>query len=235
MNLAIQLLVGSCKTKNLTFMVTGVDQGPATYRGEPLYDGRPLGRHVAVDLNGLVEVDPVAKELVDGRAACPAATALISQAQSDASEQNTLVAASTAAAVFVFFAFAVVLVERQRRRRYAPRPFGFDSMMDQMKEVMFAEGDVDLVHPQELKRASIKLLEEIGQGEFGAVKKALFRPDAGGTSMSRRSNTSLSIEFIVAVKMLKGDPTSAEKGEFFREAAVTAQFHHDNGEGHCCS
>ena len=117
-----------------------------------------------------------------------------------------------------------------------PQSAGYpNSMMDQMKEVMFAEGDVDLVHPQELKRASIKLLEEIGQGEFGAVKKALFRPDAGGTSMSRRSNTSLSIEFIVAVKMLKGDPTSAEKGEFFREAAVTAQFHHDNGEGHCCS
>ena len=234
MNLAIQLLVSSCKTKNLTFTVTGVDRGPATYRGEPLYDGRPLGRHVAVDLNGLVEVDPIAEELVDGRAACPVTEVLLI-AKSDARKQNTVVVASTAAAVLVLFAFAVLLVERRRRRRYAPRPFGFDSMMDKMKEVMFAEGDVDLVHPQELKRASIKLLEEIGQGEFGAVKKALFRPDAGGTSINRRSSASLSIEFIVAVKMLKGDPTSVEKGEFFREAAVTAQFHHDNGEGHCCS
>ena len=229
MNLAIQLLIGSCKTKNLTVTVTGVDRGIATYRGEPLYENRPLGRHLEVDLDGLTEVDPVAKELVDGREVCPstAGVSLIAAATKDSAQNDAVAAIASAAVITLLIVF--LLIERRRRKRYAPRPFGFDSMMDQMKDAMFAEGDSDLTTPEELKRTSVKVLEEIGQGEFGSVNKALYRPDAVGASVNRRQS-SYSTEFIVAVKMLKGAPTSAEQTEYFREAAVTAQFHHDNGE-----
>merc|ERR1712216_575259 len=81
-----------------------------------------------------------------------------------------------------------------------------------------SESSDAVIYPRELKRGCVTLLDEIGTGEFGLVYKAKFK-DVG---------TTYSVE--VAVKSLKADTSvsSEAKQSFEREAAISAQFHHDN-------
>lgn len=58
----------------------------------------------------------------------------------------------------------------------------------------------------------------LGEGEFGVVRKAQFHPPAIAKYPA----------FLVAVKALKMDSTDAQVKELLREAAITAQFNHEN-------
>ena len=69
--------------------------------------------------------------------------------------------------------------------------------------------------PTELPRSTIKLLRELGRGEFGVVHQALYDPCDLNTT-----------EYAVAVKMLVGSPRPVQREEFMVEATTTAQFRH---------
>lgn len=70
--------------------------------------------------------------------------------------------------------------------------------------------------PKEIPRSSVRTLERLGAGAFGDVNKGLYRPGAAGT------------EVIVAIKVLKENPTREERGELMKEATLMAQFAHPN-------
>ena len=74
------------------------------------------------------------------------------------------------------------------------------------------------VIPAELKRSGVRLINEIGSGEFGLVWKGMYLAP----------RTSISHELHVAIKELRNDPSAHEREELMREAAVTAQFDHPN-------
>ena len=61
------------------------------------------------------------------------------------------------------------------------------------------------------------MLNALGSGAFGVVKKALYEPPDRAVP-----------EHQVALKLLHEGPTEAEELEFAREAIVTAQFDHPN-------
>lgn len=73
------------------------------------------------------------------------------------------------------------------------------------------------VKPPELDRSRITVLENLGFGAFGIVKKALYEPPDRSVP-----------EHQVALKLLHEDATEDEEIDFAREAIVTAQFDHPN-------
>ena len=79
----------------------------------------------------------------------------------------------------------------------------------------------DRVIPTELKRSAVRLIKEIGSGEFGLVWKGMYRAP----------KTAYSHELHVAIKELQNDPSAHEREELMREAAITAQFDHPNVVG----
>lgn len=85
-------------------------------------------------------------------------------------------------------------------------------------EVGNFDDDPGLVKPRrptELKRNSIILLDELGAGEYGLVRKGLY-------------SSGVVPEFEVAVKMLMPMPTADDRRQLLREAALTGQFQHPN-------
>ena len=93
-------------------------------------------------------------------------------------------------------------------------------------------GFVALMHPRELSRGAITLLDRIGEGNYGYVHKGLFN----------YSNVRGFPECPVAVKMLKDSDEAddadeaagaqidmrAARADLLREAAISAQFDHQN-------
>ena len=78
--------------------------------------------------------------------------------------------------------------------------------------------------PEELPRTSLKMLALIGDGNFGTVQQALY------TLPSFLARGRQKLDYEVAVKVLR-ESTAASRFEFYREAVVNAQFHHDNVVG----
>ena len=81
--------------------------------------------------------------------------------------------------------------------------------------------------PEELPRASLDMLAQIGSGNFGIVQKAFYSPAATSLDHVRGRRKP---EHLVAVKVLR-EKTEASHGEFCREAVVNAQFNHTNVVG----
>ena len=79
------------------------------------------------------------------------------------------------------------------------------------------------VVPQELGRSSVRLIKQIGSGEFGLVWQGTYTPPRD--SLRRASNAFV---MPVAVKELRNDPSAHEREELMREGAITAQFDHEN-------
>lgn len=69
--------------------------------------------------------------------------------------------------------------------------------------------------PTEVPRSSITLLDDLGCGEYGLVKRGLY-------------TSGIVPEFEVAVKMLQPMPTDSDRSLLLREAALTSQFDHPN-------
>jgi len=78
--------------------------------------------------------------------------------------------------------------------------------------------------PQELRRATITLLSELGSGTFGTVHKAAVETPSG-------------VEFLVAVKQLRvgarydAAVSASRRQAFLKEVAINAQFRHPNVVG----
>ena len=80
--------------------------------------------------------------------------------------------------------------------------------------------------PREIGENNVQLLEELGQGKFGCVYKALLN-EAASTGVPA---------FLVAAKTSKSGATEQQKAEMLMEAVVMAQFLHENIVnliGHC--
>jgi serine/threonine protein kinase len=113
----------------------------------------------------------------------------------------------------------LVFLWRARRARKSKKnqPFSFDTALGELRLRGVGDNTLD-GKPREMKRAVVKLLNNIGEGAFGTVYKGL---------VDERSATGVP-EYTVAVKVLKTEPTSSEIKEFMREAAIMAQFKHPN-------
>ena len=128
-------------------------------------------------------------------------------------------------------------------------PFDFDEVvamlhLDGGDETNIEGGESVRVTPEELPRASVVLISELGHGEFGTVHKGLYTPPKRSTHTtvaevlaSRGSNAlsnnvhHASFEYPVAVKALREEPSAQARQDFMREAAITAQFEHPNVVG----
>jgi hypothetical protein len=124
----------------------------------------------------------------------------------------------------ISFIFVLILVAgivyMLYQRHLINKPFDFEANMAKMiDEGMLAALDGERRMPTELKRSRIVMLEKLGSGAFGDVNKGLYNPDIPGVP-----------EFAVAIKLLKEAPTREERDELMKEATVSAQFNHENGE-----
>jgi serine/threonine protein kinase len=125
---------------------------------------------------------------------------------------SIILAAVAGTCVLLLLLVAIAVRYRQYRRSIRPVDF------DELNKTMIANGTVPdgLLHseckPRELKRSNVVLLEQVGQGAFGAVWKA----------MLDESSTTGSPEYQVAAKTVRGD--SAEgRVDLTTEAVVMAQ------------
>ena len=108
--------------------------------------------------------------------------------------------------VVVLFCFLV----RSHRRKHGPYNFG--PLLVTLGETVTLQAE--LRTPKEIKREKIKMLEMLGEGNYGKVHKALFVESSGMPS------------YIVAVKMLHDVATSIDHQGMMHEALLMAQFDH---------
>ncbi|EDQ90094.1 uncharacterized protein MONBRDRAFT_16259, partial [Monosiga brevicollis MX1] len=85
-------------------------------------------------------------------------------------------------------------------------------MIDQLRNL----SEDEVVVPRELARPAVTLLDELGKGAFGVVYKGLMR-EGGGIP-----------DYLVAVKSLHATSSASDRSELLEEAAVMAQFRHEN-------
>lgn len=137
-----------------------------------------------------------------------------------ANTSDTIVYGLMVVVILLFLFVAAMVVRAQRQKRIGQLPVDFSDTVDRM----LASG---LIHardsmmdggartPVELRRSRIELLEILGTGAFGVVRKGIYDPCDPDTP-----------EYTVAVKVLSGDPSNSEKEDLLKEAVVTAQFKH---------
>eukprot|EP00040_Diaphanoeca_grandis_P018218 m.95674 g.95674 ORF g.95674 m.95674 type:complete len:1050 (+) comp26839_c1_seq1:239-3388(+) len=109
----------------------------------------------------------------------------------------------------------------RQKIRGASEKFNFEEVLDVLCEQnlvdVATQGVLRNVRmPRELGRDSITLLETIGQGNFGEVRKAMFDPNDGTPVVE------------VAVKIPKQGSPSSVHGDMMAEAIISAQLIHDN-------
>ena len=110
---------------------------------------------------------------------------------------------------FLVLVLAVLLVLLvSARRRAQQKPFDFEDMIEALQNIVPAN---QRRFPREIKRDNIKLLDVLGKGNFGEVRKGLLSEIPGTPG------------YIVAVKALHLD-MGVDRGAILQEAALMAQF-----------
>ena len=132
------------------------------------------------------------------------------------SSSSVNVAAYIAPIAFVALAFIVILglLFLHERRKNMLRPHNFAEMLAALSDLK-SEGEKRV--PREMKRQHIRLIDKLGEGNFGEVFKGLLDEIPGTPG------------YIVAVKSLKADglfAVNAQQGQMLQEAALMAQFEH---------
>ena len=151
------------------------------------------------------------------------------------SDDGSTVIVIAAACVVIGLIFAVFWLRERRRRQIKRMPHDFHDnvaaldtdgqVQDRPMVPASLAAPGSRVTPAELKRSAVTIMNVIGEGEFGEVFKGQLKPEGrSGSVGSRRAMA----EFLVAIKTLKNDPSSAERHDFLREATINAQFDHDN-------
>eukprot|EP00040_Diaphanoeca_grandis_P025814 m.143623 g.143623 ORF g.143623 m.143623 type:complete len:1019 (-) comp30326_c1_seq3:22-3078(-) len=121
-----------------------------------------------------------------------------------------------------------LVIDARKKVRAATAEFNFTEIIDVLVERNLIDGSpfnqegtpslLELVRiPKELPRTTIKLLERIGQGNFGEVRKALYNPEDETTP-----------EFEVAVKVSRVGQRGGLDDDLMTEAIVSAQLVHVN-------
>jgi serine/threonine protein kinase len=133
------------------------------------------------------------------------------QDQGDSNPVSTTDTTTLVIALVVVFIIIILIVALiiGKRKYYKPHDF------EEMVEGITVLEDSERVTPRELKRATVKVLDVLGEGQFGTVNKGLLEENDRAP-------------FLVAIKALKGDYSETDKMELLSEAALTAQFQHDN-------
>ena len=106
---------------------------------------------------------------------------------------------------------ALALLYWRERQRNALKPQNFEEILAALSTIDANSGERRT--PREIKRPNLKLLDQLGEGNFGAVHKGLLDEIPGTPG------------YIVAVKSLRAG-IDAERGPMLQEAALMAQFEH---------
>ena len=107
--------------------------------------------------------------------------------------------------VLVVMAFLL----RRAKDRLKQKPFNFAEMLDALQSLALEQ--TERRAPREIRRTAIKLLDVLGKGNFGEVRKGLISEIPGTPG------------YIVAVKTLHAS-LDADRGAILQEAALMAQF-----------
>ena len=129
---------------------------------------------------------------------------------SSASSQGSSVAigVGVGGAVIVVLVIVAVFVFRTRRKHML-RPHNFTEMLEALDAI---ESDGQRVAPREIRRTNVKLLDQLGKGNFGQVYKGLLDEIPGTPG------------YIVAVKTMS--LPGADRYGMLQEAALMAQLNH---------
>lgn len=218
---------------NFTFARHDLDSDESvTASGEPC-SAKGTSRKVDDRADGEREFDGVITCECYGNFTGPTCEVEVTVAESESDDTSTAAIVVSVVSVLVVLVLvtilAFILLERKRQQEAARKPIDFAEQLDHLVDqglirasaVKTADGigppEETLKVPVELKRTRIELIERIGGGAFGDVMKAMYSPPMSSIP-----------EFPVAVKVLKGDPSSDEKSELLQEACVTVQFDHPN-------
>ena len=146
---------------------------------------------------------------VSGNNASCEFTIVIAEAEAAAALSSTAqtgVGVGVGIAVLLVAVLSVVIY----RQRFHHKPANFDEVFEQLEGLMDQDEAVRV--PIEIKRSAVTRLDVLGQGNFGAVHKGVYKEEGRPA-------------FLVAVKTLHGTLT-ADRDEILREAAIMVRSRH---------
>jgi serine/threonine protein kinase len=142
----------------------------------------------------------------------------VSVAEAEAAIGGSTIGGIGGGVAVLFLLICVVFVVSLRRAR-RKIPANFQAILEELNLGAYVEDDGELRKPTEVGRSTVHIVGEIGKGNFGIVAKAQYAEKRGNTTMPA---------YLVAVKKLHETASSEARHEILSEAAVMAQFDHDN-------
>ena len=146
---------------------------------------------------------------LDGNAGQRCDSSGLSSAASSSATTSATVLGGAGAGIGVFLLLLFVIFLRYRRRKNLPH--NFNSMLELISGLNINEKDTKL--PREIKRSAVKIVGNLGKGNFGTVDKAVLD-----------EHHALGIPgYLVACKQLLST-RNEERASLLEEAVVMAQF-----------
>jgi hypothetical protein len=140
-------------------------------------------------------------------------TSSASNSASSSSASTTIIISVVVGVVTLVI--ATIVVVWQRAKRNSKQPHNFEAILQALSDINAEDGPRK---PREVKRSAVKLLDELGKGNFGVVSKGLLTEIVGTPG------------YLVAIKILH-ESFDADRTGLLQEAAVMAQFVHERVVG----
>ena len=173
---------------------------------------------------GQSEVVYVARDASGNEAECRFTLTVVApptSAGATAGSTTTYGAIGGGIGVFLVVLLVVFVVLRRRAQRKVPADFAaiIETLHLDAYGLAGDDGEMRAARPRELPRESVTIVKEIGKGNFGIVAKAQF---------AERRGRMILPAYLVAIKQLHQTASTEARNEILGEAAVMAQFEHEN-------
>ena len=186
---------------------------------------QPANRSGTAFPRGVHALTYVARDASGNEAECRFTLSVLAPASSTGASSGASTTTYIAIGAGVGGALLLIVIVMAALRRHVRRklPADFATIIATLQLDAYgtvgSDGQTHAARPREVARESVTIVKEIGKGNFGIVAKAQFAERRGRMVMPA---------YLVAVKQLHSTASTEARNEILAEAAVMAQFEHEN-------